>query len=121
MVSKIFEQAHYEVKFRNSNLENSRHKLLRDASKVIALTQMEADQYRRMGVPEEKIAIIPNGIDLSEYANLPPQGAFKKKYGIKEEEKIVLYLGRIHESKGLGMLAEAFSFVAKETKMLGLL
>jgi len=40
------------------------YRLLRDASKVIALSRVEADQYGGMDVPEEKIAIIPNGIDL---------------------------------------------------------
>jgi glycosyltransferase involved in cell wall biosynthesis len=70
------------------------YRLLRDASKVIALTRVEAEQYRRMGVPEEKIAIIPNGIDLSEYAELPPKGVFKKKFNIPEDRKIILYLGQ---------------------------
>ena len=90
------------------------YRLLRNASKVIALSRVEAQQYKAMGVPEEKIAIIPNGIDLSEYANLPPKGSFKKKFGINGDEKIVLYLGRIHESKGLGLLADAFSIVCKD-------
>jgi glycosyltransferase involved in cell wall biosynthesis len=87
---------------------------LNDASKVIALTRTEAQQYRSIGVPKEKIEIIPWGIDLSEYANLPPKGSFKKKFGMDEDKKIVLYLGRVHESKGLRLLAEAFSIVAKE-------
>jgi len=90
------------------------YRLLRDASKVVALSQVEAQQYKAMGVTEEKIAIIPNGIDLSEYAKLPPKGAFKKKFNIDEDEKVVLYLGRIHESKGLGLLADAFSVVCKD-------
>lgn len=90
------------------------YRLLRDASKVIALNQMEAEQYRIVGVPAEKIVVIPNGIDLSEYADLPPKGCFKKKFGIKEDEKIVLYLGRLHESKGLDLLAYAFSAVSKD-------
>ncbi len=90
------------------------YRLLRDASKVIALSRMEAEQYKSAGVLEEKIAIIPNGIDLSEYANLPPRGAFRKKFGIDENEKIVLYLGRIHRIKGLDILARAFSKVVKE-------
>ena len=88
--------------------------LLRDASKAIALSRLEAEQYRGMGVPEDKIEVIPNGIDLSEYADLPPIGSFKKKFGIDEDEKIILYLGRIHESKGLDLLAEAFSIIAKD-------
>ena len=89
------------------------YRLLRDAAKVIALGRIEAEQYRRMGVPEEKIAIIPNGIDLSEYANLPPKGCFKKKFGIKEEEKIVLYLGRIHRGKGIDFLIKSFAYLVK--------
>ena len=82
---------------------------LKNARKVIALSRFEAEQYRRMGVPEEKIAIIPNGIDLSEYANLPPKGAFKRKFGIPEEKKIILYLGRIHKTKGVDFLIKAYT------------
>jgi glycosyltransferase involved in cell wall biosynthesis len=41
------------------------HRLLRDASKVIALSNAEAEQYKAMGAPEGKIAIIPNGIVVS--------------------------------------------------------
>jgi len=90
------------------------YRLLRDASKVIALSQTEALQYRGMGVPEGKIEVIPNGIDLSEYGDLPPKGSFKKKFGIDDDAKIVLYLGRIHESKGLDLLAHAFKIVSKD-------
>ena len=90
------------------------YRLLRDASKVIALSKMEAEQYRVMGVPEPKIEVVPNGIDLSEYANLPPKGSFKKKFSIDDDDKIVLYLGRIHESKGLDLLAHAFNILTKD-------
>jgi glycosyltransferase involved in cell wall biosynthesis len=89
------------------------YRLLRDAAKVVALSRVEAEQYRGMGVPEEKIAIIPNGIDLSEYANLPPKGSFKQKFGIKEEERIVLYLGRIHRLKGIDFLIKSFACMVK--------
>jgi len=58
--------------------------LLRDASKVIALSEIEAEQYKCAGVPAEKIAIVPNGIDLTEYSDLPPKGSFKKKFGLEK-------------------------------------
>lgn len=83
--------------------------LLKDAAKVSALNLLEAEQYRRAGVPDEKIAVIPNGIDLSEYADLPPKGSFRKKHNI--DEKIVLYLGRIHRIKGVDILVRAFANV----------
>jgi len=85
------------------------YRLLRDASKVIALSPKEGEQYRAMGVPEEKIEVIPNGIDLSEYGDLPPKGDFKKRFGIERDEKIVLYLGRIHRGKGIDFLIKAYS------------
>jgi len=87
------------------------YRLLRDAAKVIALSWMEAEQYKGIGVPEEKIEVVPNGIDLSEYTNLPPKGWFKKKFGIDEDEKMVLYLGRIHKIKGIDILVKAFADV----------
>jgi glycosyltransferase involved in cell wall biosynthesis len=92
------------------------HRLLRDASKVIALSEVEAQQYGSMGVPDEKIAVIPNGIDLSEYAVIPSRGSFKKKFGILDRKKIVLYLGRIHKTKGIDLLVKAYAYLIKEMK-----
>lgn len=91
-------------------------KIIKNASKVIALSQMEAQQYKNMGVPDEKIEIIPNGIDLSEYANLPPKDCFRNKFNIDEGKKIILYLGRIHKTKGIDLLVKA---CVQLTKKLG--
>jgi glycosyltransferase involved in cell wall biosynthesis len=90
------------------------YRLLRDASKVIALTCIEVEQYKRMSVPEGKITIIPNGVDLSEYAELPPKGTFKKKFNIPEDKKIILYLGRIHKTKGIDFLVRAYAHLINE-------
>jgi glycosyltransferase involved in cell wall biosynthesis len=86
------------------------YRLLRDASKVVALSRAEAWQYRSMGVPEKKIKIIPNGIDLSEYCDLPPKGSFKKRFNLSENKKMILYLGRIHKIKGIDRLVKAYVY-----------
>ena len=62
-----------------------------------------------MGMDENQIEIVPNGIYLSEYEKLPDKGIFRNKYGIKSNEKIVLFLARIHKIKGVDLLVEAFS------------
>lgn len=85
------------------------YELLSTASKIIALNQTELQQYLRMGVFEDKIEIILNGTDLSDYDNLPSKKAFKKKLGLNEDERIVLYLGRIHKIKGIDVLVKAFA------------
>jgi len=85
------------------------NKILADASKFIAVSKIEREQYIKMGLPENKIEIIPNGIDVSEYAILPERGNFRKEWGIGSEEKVILYLGRVHKSKGLDFLINSFS------------
>lgn len=89
-------------------------KILRDAARVIALTADEAAQYRAMGVPEDRIEIIPGGIDFSAFENLPPKGTFRAAYGIGENERMVLYLGRLHRIKGLDLLVNAFAGLCRE-------
>jgi len=88
--------------------------LLRDASKVIALNQAEAEQYQSMGVRDETIEIIPNGIDLTEYSDLPLRGSFKEKYNIPLETTLILYLGRIHKIKGINILVKAFAKIIEK-------
>ena len=90
------------------------YKILRDASKVIALTKTEVEQYKKMDVDENKIEIVPNGIDLSEYENLPEKGGFRDRYSISGDEKVILYLGRIHKIKGIDLLVNAFADLIKE-------
>jgi len=89
-------------------------KILQCANGVIALTRLEAEQYERMGVPKEKIFVIPNGIDLLEYSDLPPKGAFKEKFNVSEDRRIVLYIGRIHWIKGVDILVRAYALLAKQ-------
>ena len=90
------------------------YRILHDASKVIALTKTEAEQYRIMGVNKDKIKIVPNGINLSEYDYLPKRGEFRRKYGIRDNENMILYIGRIHITKGIDLLVKAFADLAKE-------
>lgn len=108
-------QGSFTINFARSTLDKLvSDRIFKNAAKVIALTDAEAYEYSNIGVPKEKIAIVPNGIDLSEYANLPTKGFFKKKLGLDENEKIILYLGRIHRIKGVDILVRAFANVVKK-------
>lgn len=61
---------------------------------------------RAMGV------VIPNGLDLAEYRDLPDRGRFRERYGLGDK-KIILHLGRINFKKGLDILVGAFARLAK--------
>lgn len=60
--------------------------------------------------------VIPNGINPSEYTRLPECGSFRKRYPEIGDKKILLFLGRIHFGKGLGILVRALEKVARERK-----
>ena len=90
------------------------YRILKDASKVIAVTKIEAAQYRSMGVGENKIEVVPHGIDLAEFDNLPERGKFRKKYSLNDSQMIILYLGRIHKTKGLDLLTKAFAGLSEK-------
>lgn len=91
-------------------------KMLRGASRLIALNRTEAECYRSLGVGADKIEIVPNGIDLSEYLTIPDSGVFRKKYRILENQKIVLYVGRLDPTKGIDLLIQSFSDLLLEDK-----
>ncbi len=88
-------------------------RILKDASKAIAVTRIEAEQYKHMGVSEDRIEVISHGIDLSEFDNLPGRGEFRREYDLDSKQKIILYLGRIDKIKGLDLLVEAFTELSK--------
>ena len=83
--------------------------ILHNASKVFALTQVEKEQYLKMGVKEENIEIVPLGINIEEYSNLPKKGLFREKFNINDSDKLILFVGRIHKIKGLDLLVNAFN------------
>lgn len=89
------------------------YRILKDASKVIAVTSTEVEQYKSLGISEDKIEIVRSGIDLSQFDDLPERGKFRKKYGLNDSQKIILYLGRIHKTKGLDLLVKAFTELSK--------
>jgi glycosyltransferase involved in cell wall biosynthesis len=90
------------------------YKLLREASRLIALALLEVEYYKKMGASEKKIDIVPNGIDLAQYENLPKRGSFKQKHGLSEKNQVILFLGRVHQRKGIDLLISAFAGLTKE-------
>jgi glycosyltransferase involved in cell wall biosynthesis len=87
-------------------------KILHGASKVFALTEVEKEQYLKMGVEEDRIEIVPLGINIEEYSDLPEEGIFREKFNISKDDKPIIFIGRVHEIKGLDLLIDAFKELA---------
>jgi glycosyltransferase involved in cell wall biosynthesis len=74
-------------------------------------SQIEADQSRWMRL-KSRAVIVPNPVDLSEFAALPERGSFRERHGIAADEKVLLYLGRVEPRKGLDLAIRAFGRIA---------
>jgi glycosyltransferase involved in cell wall biosynthesis len=96
-------------------------RILDDAATVIALNRMEEKQCISVGVKEDRIRIIPNGISTSEFEYLPERGAIRARFGIGPDWPVVLYLGRIHKIKGLDLLLDAFAPLVAKLKNVRLI
>lgn len=79
------------------------------AQAFIALQASERDQIRAHGVPAERIAVIANGLDPRNYNLQVVRGAFRRRYNIPKDKRLILFLGRINRKKGVDMLTEAFA------------
>jgi glycosyltransferase involved in cell wall biosynthesis len=91
------------------------NRLLKDMSSIIAVSNVEVSQYLQMNLSPEKIITIPNAIDVDLFKELPKRGNFRKKHNI-DEKYIILYLGRLHEIKGIDFLINAYADLIQEKK-----
>ena len=80
--------------------------------KIIAITPWEIPIIKKYA-SEEKITIIPNGVDEILFKRIK-NNKFKKENNIKG--KIVLFFGRFNPTKGPDKLVEAFKGILKERK-----
>ncbi len=75
-----------------------------------ALTEAEAEDYRRFGA-KQPVAVIPNGVHLP--VGIGPE-LFLGRFPSLQGKRIVLFLGRIHFKKGIDLLVDAWADVWRQ-------
>ncbi len=88
---------------------------LRNATCFHALCESEYRDIRALGW-ENPIAVIPNGIELSDYINPIAPEVFYKRVPQALNRRTVLFLSRIHPKKGLPHLIKAWASLCLEYK-----
>jgi len=94
--------------------------VLNYASRVIVLSEEEATEARRIGIPERKIVVIPNGVATPSPAEWKTGGSFRRKFQISEDSFLVLFLGRVRASSTSwkGILIPFSQYAAQTTALL---
>ena len=100
---------------RNSGIHDDTQRYINDtewmltyeASEVIVNSNyMKNELQRLLGLPYEKINVIPNGINLSNFIGIERDYDFRRQYAM-DNEKIILYVGRLVYEKGIQHLIAA--------------
>ena len=82
-------------------------RMLDGASRVIATAEQEREELLQGGIPNDKIVVRRNGIDVP--AKFPTPGDFRNRWNISRNVKLVLFLGRLVSKKSPDLILEAFS------------
>lgn len=85
---------------------------LKNPDAVIALTEdMKTEIQKTYRRP---VNVIPNGIDLEGYQDLPAKAAIREKLGLHDDEKVIVFVGTLRPIKGLRYLIEAMNIIRQE-------
>jgi glycosyltransferase involved in cell wall biosynthesis len=79
--------------------------VLTGATRVLAVTEAERRQLAALQVPDERIRVVPNPVDLDEFATSLPRGRCRQRLGI--HGPLVAFLGQITPRKRLDLLVQA--------------
>jgi len=90
---------------------------LANYDQVIVFSYLQRDLLIRLGVPSERLAVIPNGVDTQKYS--PGSSSVNLKQQLNAQQ-IYLYMGRISPEKNLETLLKAWklSQMKPENKLL---
>ena len=78
-----------------------------EATEVIVNSNyMKSEIQRLFGLPYEKINVVPNGVNLNLYDGVERDYNFRRQYAA-DNEKIILYVGRLVYEKGVQNLIAA--------------
>jgi glycosyltransferase involved in cell wall biosynthesis len=88
---------------------------LANYDKVIVFSRQQANLLNKLGVPLERLAIIPNGVDAGKYS--PGTSQIQQQFGV---QRLFAYLGRIAPEKNVEALLKAWKQVdmGEESRLL---
>ena len=87
-------------------------KSCRLASRIVILNQEMFAELKGLAYPEKALVKIPNGVDLTTYRVIDKRHCWREKIGL-QNEKLILYTGRLSAEKGVDVLIAAYAALDK--------
>jgi len=77
---------------------------LPQADALVAISNSVENEYKKIGIPDKKIARISNGVDLERFAIKIDRDSVRKTYSIESGDFVILSVGRYHSKKNFETL-----------------
>ncbi len=77
------------------------------AQVIVTSNSMKGEVCGHFHVPWEKVDVIPNGVEAEKYDRNVNRWAIRRRFGVSDHEKMVLYVGRLVPQKGVEYLIRA--------------
>jgi len=86
----------------------------RDGDAFVAMSERIRQEFLAAGVPPEKIAHLPHGVDTARFRPASPDErvALRRRLGLPADALVIAWTGRVLKGKGLETLLGAFERVA---------
>ena len=88
-------------------------RLVREARVLVAQSTHEAGVFEALGAAPSGVTTIGLGVDERWFRQLPPRGQFRHAVGIEGDDPMVLFVGRLHPTKGLDVLLRACAIIRR--------
>jgi glycosyltransferase involved in cell wall biosynthesis len=82
--------------------------LCRRATRIVVLNQAMTRELAGIGYAGGRIAPAGNGVDMEVYKKAADRTGVRARFGFAENEKIILYVGRLSPEKGVDFLVRSF-------------
>ncbi len=87
------------------------------AVRVSGISPEIVDAFRRKGVPEQKLILYPNSVELPEQSALPQHGEFRRKHDFPENVFLAVYAGNLGVKQGLEILLDAAELLRAQSNI----
>jgi glycosyltransferase involved in cell wall biosynthesis len=98
----------------NKHVDNLVRKYFPEANLLVGITNSVIEEYRALGVSEEKIRYVPNGVEIKRFKKNVDKKIVRKKFNINDNEFLFLTVGRNHTKKNFKLIIDALKIIKND-------
>ncbi len=85
---------------------------------LVTISDALACRYRKFGLPEDKILVLPDGVDLDAFEDPLEKDAARWELGLPDGRYTAVYVGHLYEDRGIEEIMRAATLLPEVTFVL---